>query len=1138
MSTVFPKRFTLAALQGPRAEHFTSREDAFQQLVGDGLMAEFGSAAIVGTTEARDSGIDAFVQETATLRPPFDGMKPPVILECKDHDDMLPRLSSNIDSAWRKVERGLTANAEAGWPGAAAYWKQAHSYAYCISSRLTSPTVRLKLEDKIGAFFQSLPQSERPPIDHIRVLDWSQLRAWLNALPLVVEGWLGLRVTRIVPHQQYLSRLSGFRKYLASANLRFVPPREGDLSHPIRLVDDLLLPREKPGVVLNGPGGVGKTRTCLEVAEIAAKRGWAVLHVDPSEPTVTADDLIEAIIPQRRSTLLVFDYIDQMANFDLGLLRQAVLPQALEHGVTVSVLANSRPGWMRTRNAERDELFVPVAISTSATQQMEITEAIISAVAPQATAKLGRIRLIELCGTRPIIALLIARELERRVRANELVPADLLDLRRGDLVIWLRKRLAEDSLTVPDPPSNLVLPTPQPAMVAAATVFACSPGSEEFLMHGAESAYRALLHARPGDAAYLVHILKELGWLELSRGRFVVAHDVVADEVLDQVLHDGEHVRNDELAAVLAYAFRSPRSLGRLSLALRRVIGGIADAAAAEALEQSSTRWLRTHAQALGRRLPHRNPSSISAALTTLISGPPFASVAFDVWESLVGPWLNVQGMTEDTGYFLARASTVAPSGALQKVVDASLRWLSANIRNKGARFVISSVLVLDGLTIVTTRKIIKSALAWLGLHHKDEEASFLLHRTFERRDLSPTQTQELTRLALRWLRTHHLTADAEFVLHPLLEQAALRQNEVADAVHFALEWLRKFWHLQTAGFVLPALLRRTDLDGHQSEEAVKLAISWLDKYVHTVDAEFVLRWLLRRGDVPPPAAEQLVRSSVNRLGQRLGEAEASFLLRSTLQRRVQDPVLAADVLSVACDWLYKNRENSGADFVFNRVLRRSDLGEHQWRSVAEIALGWFRTHKESAPHIDHAVNSVLSNPRWLSDEDLQFVVSFALDCDWEGLSSTGAERLITTLKRVHRMIAPDNPLRVRLEKFLAGQSSSSFDEVLTKLRELSAMRTRPEPQFIVEACNVVAERARQAPGVAGFAVPFLLFFGSGAEGTVLPEVGSVVAGILSDSRLSTKAREKIRNAFDRLAEQYSCASSSHALSLLQIIPP
>src|SRR5262249_4317330 len=240
-----------------------------------------------------------------------------------------------------KVKEKLTNEAQKSWMGLFTPWARARGYAYCVSAVLNQ-AVRDGLTEEIHSFFSEFPDSQRPPIEKIRVIDWGDLRPWLSAMSRLCDAWLGTGSTAILSHSEYVASLTGFREYLLSANLPFVSPGRVASTAPEALFQALASDPEKPGTLLVGTGGVGKTRTSLEVARIAEEHGWRSLHLLPNEPGITSEDLARAVLPGNSATLLIFDYLDQMQRLDLAALRRLV-PQATERGIPLRFLANSRP---------------------------------------------------------------------------------------------------------------------------------------------------------------------------------------------------------------------------------------------------------------------------------------------------------------------------------------------------------------------------------------------------------------------------------------------------------------------------------------------------------------------------------------------------------------------------------------------------------------------------------------------------------------------------------------------------------------------------------------------------------------------------------------------------------------------------
>ncbi len=354
---LFPPRFDPLSWRGPRAvAHRDNRADAFQQLVGDGLREGWGLRVSVAPTKGRDGAIDAFVEEGDGSAALAD-LTAPQIIECKYHDDHLPGVQANVGAGWSSVAEKLTRQAGLGWPGAFQPWRRARSYVYCVSVVLASQQVRDKLQSAISTCFEALPADQRPPIEAIRILDWGDLRHWLDTLPRVADGRLGTSLPLVLSHGEYCASLTGFRRYLRPEVLPFIAPEEGANTQPEAILSRLEALAGSGGVLLKGVGGVGKTRTALEVGHRAEAKGWRVLHALPGEPGVTVEEIGEVLLSGSAPTLLVFDYLDQMPNLDLGSLLGRLLPEAQRRGIRLALLANMRPAALRQGNGARDTLF-------------------------------------------------------------------------------------------------------------------------------------------------------------------------------------------------------------------------------------------------------------------------------------------------------------------------------------------------------------------------------------------------------------------------------------------------------------------------------------------------------------------------------------------------------------------------------------------------------------------------------------------------------------------------------------------------------------------------------------------------------------------------------------------------------------
>jgi hypothetical protein len=166
------------------------------------------------------------------------------------------------------------------------------------------------LKSRITGFLQTIA----PQITNVVVCDWDTLSFWLNKQRRVADSWLGVGHPAISEHLQYVNSLTGFRQYLLNEHLAYEAPHTDADTHPNVLWEFLTAEdaEHQPGLVIHGPGGVGKTRLCLEVATHAYEQGWRVLHLSPTEESLTERELTSVIVADTRPTLLCLDYIDHM----------------------------------------------------------------------------------------------------------------------------------------------------------------------------------------------------------------------------------------------------------------------------------------------------------------------------------------------------------------------------------------------------------------------------------------------------------------------------------------------------------------------------------------------------------------------------------------------------------------------------------------------------------------------------------------------------------------------------------------------------------------------------------------------------------------------------------------------------------
>jgi hypothetical protein len=941
MPMIFPSRFRPHEWVGWRAREYPRREDAFQQLVGDGLRELVGLRAHVSPTLGRDGNIDVFVESGETAAERMLGLPLPLVVECKDHDDSARSVRANVDEGWRRVADKLVRQARQRWPGAFQPWRRARSFVYAISAILPNQQARGDLQERIRAFFNSLGPEERVPVDDILVLDWSDIRDWLDRMPRLVDRWLGTGVAAIVPHSQFLDQLAGFRRYLTPAGLPFVSPHVTAPSHPDRLLEAVDRRAGEGGVLLVGVGGIGKTRTVMEVGTRAESRGWRVLHIRAGEPTVETEELDDAVLAGAGSTLVILDYVDQLQRIDPGHLRHRLLPESCRRGVRLALLATARPGALPGDHAEWMRLFEQIQVTRSPADTEAVARAIRSTLAPTALAQLGDSHVRQLCGERPIIAMFIAEEMERRAVAGTLGQGELEGLRAGDLVGWLRKRLAESHLTVPVT-TRILPPEPDEAVIACAAVLACAPDSRASLLSVAQPIF-----GRRGQFAELVvDSLLALGWLESSAAELSAAHDVVADEVLDQILRarPSDALRAHVLSNVLDTISRRPRSLGRFVTTLDRMLqSGPSTEPFATSMSQTCTGWARAHATALGMIFVDADADEASYALGATAASSLFAASLFEQWDVMAGPWLDRHGSRIEARHLLYVGLRHAPVGTSGLLASAT-SWLGVNATILQATFVIGPMLGRPDLTTAQSASTIGRALSWLATHGLTAETQFVLHPLLGRSDLTSAQAANAIDRALRWLATHGLTAEASFVLSRMLGRWDLTDAQAASAIERALGWLATHGLTGGAQFVLGPLLGRSDLGGVQATDAVDRALAWLTTHGLSAEAQFVLHRLLGRADLSRAHATNGVDRALGWLATHGLTAEAAFVLPPLLNRTDLRTDQVASALGRALAWLDDFAAARDAEFVFRQLLTRRELSNDIRGRAAARALDRLET--------------------------------------------------------------------------------------------------------------------------------------------------------------------------------------------------
>ncbi|MFD4996830.1 trypsin-like peptidase domain-containing protein [Streptomyces buecherae] len=796
-------------------------------------------------------------------------------------------------------------------------------------------------------------------------------------------------------HESVLARLRGTRSYLLPEHLPFVSPGPASEAAPRRLLERLVDSERGRGVLLVGAAGTGKTRTCFEVAQAAHDDGWHVLHVRTDrQRSLTVSHLEQAVFDAGQSrVLLVLDYLDTCAQLDLGALADEFMLGAAERGIRVACVASTRPGTLpvlRKRGVRQH--FDEVALRQDSGHQAAVIDAMLPVVAPRALDGLGRAALRAACGNRPIIALLVAAQIERRYLARQDLP-HLTGWRSDDLLAWLDPRLQEDRLRPPeatdwDADADGGAPRPPSDRQLAATVaaYACPQPRDAVV-----ATVDAFLEGRDSglDGEYVVRSLTELGWLEEPHeDQLMVVHDIVTDELVRQLLLPAGPVHPGSLHAVFSTSLISARTFGGFAGHLARLAADLDDADGRQVARLSSE-WLRAAAPRVGALLKRAGEEG-RQALLTLLSRRPWQASADGIWDEVAQPWLEREKYSPTARTLLAQAVESATGPVPERLVEAALTWLyRGGPEAETSHHVLHALLERRDLSARDEARVTDYALAWLGLWKRHRSARFVIGALLrEDRALGPQRLVAAVQYAFSWLHVH-ATTDAAHVLHRLLARADVDRAAARRAVSAALTWIGHGHGTQrAASLVLAPLTAHPDLSRQQQKQTAGLALTWLAHNEAEPVARFVLRALLRREDLAELRAGRAVDQAV--LWLQHGHA-ATLAAAQVFGPLLPHPALTggqrALVVAMAWEWVGGYGDSLAAGHVLRSLLAdAADLGERV-ADLAERALAWAQAHPRApeAPAVLSALLSGAAPGDWLhrsADFALHWLESYGTEAD------------------------------------------------------------------------------------------------------------------------------------------------------------
>ncbi|RIW42271.1 serine protease [Micromonospora endophytica] len=777
--------------------------------------------------------------------------------------------------------------------------------------------------------------------------------------------------TGIVAHDEALAELAD---HLRADRLPYVPPADaGAATHPGRLLDRLDELAGHCGLLLVGQAGIGKTRTCLEVANCAVDAGWRVLHVRPGEPLVTTEQLIDVVNGATDQRLLIIiDYLN-LSGLDYPAIRHRLLPAARARGIRLAMLGSARPGWFHQKdNTPLTQVFRPVELRPEDEHLDRIRHQVVTTLAPRARAILGDERLAHLCGRRPVVATLIAAEAEAQAARGKLSTATA-DLRPEYLLDWLVRRLDEDDLLHQaqrldderEPDLRLQIyaamaaatPQPRPALVACGARVA-----------GGDDA----------RAEHLIEVLLTMGWMIATSDGLAPVHDIVVDQLLEHttVRAGLNTVRTAVADRILGASLTSARTIGRYAMNLDRLLRDLALQQRDGPLAGHCAAWLSAHATAAGELLA--GPQDVGAyALGAVLDNSPWAQVLFQHWPQLGAPWLNVHGTSLAARHILYKGLRTVASPQAARLIEVATAWLTRHQTALEASFVIATLLGRADLPRRDARLVIDAARPWLGHHVELTDAGFVLRPLLNRTDLTPDDVRHAIDTTRRWLTRYEELTDAKFVLHPLLNRTDLTPDDVRHAIDTAHRWLHHHNELIDTQFVLRPLLDRTDLTPDDARHAIDTTRRWLTRYGELTDAKFVLHPLLNRTDLTPDDARHAIDTTRRWLSHHEKLTEAGFVLRPLLGRADLTPEETEHGIDTALNWLCRHGDTNEAGYVLPRLLalrKMTDLPE--W--LPAVIDRWADRHR-SEPDIVF-VTKHLSRQNALTEVTADVVLDWAAE--------------------------------------------------------------------------------------------------------------------------------------------------------------
>ncbi|WP_194421515.1 S1 family peptidase [Microbacterium abyssi] len=718
-------------------------------------------------------------------------------------------------------------------------------------------------------------------------------------------------------HDEVIASLRGYRSRLTSEDLRFVRPPQGTPWSP----DSLWSSLSEGGtgsVLLVGHGGVGKTRTLLEVGDIAAESGWDVIHVRGGNAARVADTISERVRdPAAAPVLLLLDYLNLARELDLLALTE--IANAASSSPRLRLLATSRTGWeLRHRHDAGMSRFSRVFLAPTEQDARDVCLAIVREIAPSATTKFGAATVLDLTGShRPILAVLLGQVVEAQVVTTGDLPAALVS---EDIASWLDDRLLEDDILPTQASAGEELPS---HMLVAAVCLASAPASADALL---ETALCAVEGASRELVAVTLERLRQLGWLIDVDHQLSSAHDVVVDKILEAAVlhHSTGIVRESALATVLRTALNSPAPFANVIASLERVLDErVAQDLPIVELRSRATHWLMQSSEAIAEPLRADTAGSARVAAQILES---------ELWSNdLTSRWValgsSLLGAVENSP--LAAEPLLVACRSLEKDVSPSISDRAvAWIVQQGSsvdEFVMNACLTRKDVSSVDSETLVSVALQSLEPRWGEVSADFTLRRLLRRPELSASDLTTCSDYIRGWLESFGETEHAIHLLSAVVDRTELRQRSRQLWDHawgLTIAWIQARPHHIDGAFALESLLGSENASSDFDSDLWPLVADWLSARGTEPPAVYVLESLLKTKRLEQDRHEFVIVSVESWVAANLGSKATSFLLKPLIAWEQAHRTWSERIWNLVDSWLAVTTDSENSGWVLRAALR------------------------------------------------------------------------------------------------------------------------------------------------------------------------------------------------------------------------